>query len=94
MHRNCRHLPLHIVCKITQKNMKRANTSDLTLELVNEEIISDIHKHYQNLWKEHLESRSTLGSKALHTDTLWKTIHGYPAEYLPILNNSLTLNNK
>ena len=43
----------HIVCKITQRNnIRRANTCDPALR--NEEITSDIQKHKQNLWKEHL----------------------------------------
>ena len=49
MHSNCRLLPDHIVCKITQRNnIRRANTCDLALKLLNEELISDIQKHKQN----------------------------------------------
>ena len=45
MHSNCRLLPEHIVCKITQRNnIRRANTCDPTLKLLNEEITSDIQK--------------------------------------------------
>ena len=45
MHSNCRLLPEDIVCKITQRNnTRRANTCDLALKLLNEEITSDIQK--------------------------------------------------
>ena len=55
MHSNCRLLPDHIECKITQRNnIRRANNCDPALKLLNEEITSDIKKHNQNLWKEHL----------------------------------------
>ena len=58
MHSNCRLLPDHIVCKITQRNtIRRANTCDPALKLLNEEITSDIQKHKQNLWKEHLDAQ-------------------------------------
>ena len=53
MHSNCRLLPNHIVYKIRQRdNIKRANTCDLALKLLNEEITSDTlgsqaqHAHY------------------------------------------------
>ena len=40
----------HIVCKITQiNNIRRANTCDPALKLLNEEITSDIQKHKQNI---------------------------------------------
>ena len=43
MHCNCRLLPDHIVCKITQRNnIRTANTCDPALKLLNEEITSDI----------------------------------------------------
>ena len=50
--------PDHIVCNITQiNNMRRANTCDPALKLLNEKIISDIHKHKQNRCKEeHLDA--------------------------------------
>ena len=57
MHSNCRLLPEDIVCKITQKNnIRRANACDPALKLLNEEITSDIQKHKQNIWKEHLDA--------------------------------------
>ena len=47
MHSNCRPLPDHIVCKITQRNsIRRANTCDPALKLLNEEITSDINKTF------------------------------------------------
>ena len=49
MHSNYRLLPDDIVCKITQRNsIRRANTCDPALKLLNEEITSDIQKHKQN----------------------------------------------
>ena len=69
---NCRLLPDHIVCKITPRNnIRRANTCDPALKLLNEEITSDIQKH------NHMEgaSRRTLGSQ-VNTHTRWKNIHG------------------
>ena len=57
MHSNCRLLPEVIVCKITQSNnIRRANTCDPALKLLNEEITTDIQKHKQNIWKEHLDA--------------------------------------
>ena len=57
MHSNCRLLPEDIVCKIIQRNnTRRANTCDPALKLLNAEIISDIQKHKQNIWKEHLDA--------------------------------------
>ena len=56
MHSNCRLLPEDIVCKIIQRNnIRRANTCDPALKLLNEEITSDIQKHKQKIWKEHLD---------------------------------------
>ena len=50
MHSNCRLLPEDIVCTITQRNtMRRVNTCDPALKLLNEEITSDIQKHKQNI---------------------------------------------
>ena len=42
MHSNSRLLPDHIVCKIAKKYIRRANTCDPALKLLNEEITSDI----------------------------------------------------
>ena len=57
MHSNYMLLPEHIVCKIIQRNnSRRANTSDQALTLLHEEITSDIQKHKQNIWKEHLDA--------------------------------------
>ena len=69
MHSNCRLLPEVIVCKITQRNnIRRANTFDPALKLLNEEITSDIQKHKQK----HMEGalRRSLGSQAQHTHSL------------------------
>ena len=73
MHSNCMLLPEDIVCKITQRiNIRKANTCDPALKLLNEEITSDIQKHKQNIWKEYLDAHWD----HRHTHTLWKTIHG------------------
>ena len=57
MHCNCRLLPEYIVCKIRQRNnIRRANSCDPALKLLNEEITSDIQKHKQNIWKEHQDA--------------------------------------
>ena len=48
MHSHCRLLPEYIVCKVTQRNnIRRANTCDPVLKLLNEKITSDIRKHKQ-----------------------------------------------
>ena len=71
MHCNCSLLPEDIVCKITQRNnIRRANTCDPALKLINEEITSDIQKHKQNIWKEHLDAH---WDPRHNTHTLWKT---------------------
>ena len=55
MHSNCRLIPDHILWKITHiNNIKRADTFDPALKLLNEEITSGIQTHKQSLWKEHL----------------------------------------
>ena len=93
MHSNCRLLPKDIVCKITQRNnIRRANTCDPALKLLNEEITSDIQKHKQNIWKEHLDAH---WDHRHNTHTLWKTIHGLSNRAPPhTLNTSITFNNK
>ena len=56
IHSNCKLLPEDIVCKITQINyIKRANTCDPALKLLNEEITSDIQKHKQNIHAGHMD---------------------------------------
>ena len=63
MHSNCRLIPDHILCKITQRNnIRRANTCDPALKLLN-----GIQKHKQNLWKEHLNTSITLYNKIATT---------------------------
>ena len=68
MHHNCRLLPEDIVCKITQRNkIRRANTCDPALKLLNEEITPT----YKTQTK-HMEGalRRSLGSQAQHTHSL------------------------
>ena len=93
MHSNCRFLPEDIVFKITQRNnIRRANPCDPVLKLLNEEITSDIQKHKQNIWKDHLDAH---WDHRHNTHILWKTIHGLSNRAPPTtLNNSITLNNK
>ena len=93
MHSNCRLLPEDIVCKITQRNnIRRANTCDPALKLLNEEITSDIQKHKQSIWKERLDAH---WDHRHNTHTLWKTIHGLSNRASPhTLNTSITFNNK
>ena len=93
MHINCWLLPEDIVWKITQRNnIRRANTCDPALKLLNEEITSDIQKHKQNIWKEHLDAH---WDHRHNTHTLWKTIMVYPTEHHHhTLNTSITFNNK
>ena len=67
---NCRLLPEDIVCKITQRNnIRRANTRDPALKLLNEEITSDIQKHKQNIWKVHLDAHWDHRHNTLSLDT-------------------------
>ena len=93
MNINCRLLPDHIVCRITQRNnIRRANTCDPALKLLNEEITSDIQKHKQNIWKEHLDAH---WYHRHNTHILWKTIHGLSNRAPPpTLNASITFSNK
>ena len=90
MHSNCRLLPDHIVRKIIQR--RRANTCDPALKLLNEEITSDIQKHKQNLWKEHLDAH---WDSRHNTHILLKTIHGLSNRApLHTLNRAITFSNK
>ena len=93
MHSNCRLLPKDIECKITQRNnIRRANTCDPALKLLNEEITSDIQKHKQNIWKKHLDDH---WDHRHNTHIRWKTIHGLSNRPPPTtLNNSITFKNK
>ena len=93
MHSNCRLIPDHIVCKITQRNnIRRANTCDPALTLLHEEITSNIQKHKQNLCKEHLHAH---WDHRHNTHILWKTIHGlFNRAPPPTLNTAITFNNK
>ena len=91
MHSNCRLLPEDIVCKISQRNnIRRANTCDPALKLLNEEITSDIQKHKQSIWKEHLDAHL---DHRHNTHTLWRTIHCLSNRAPPhTLNTSITCN--
>ena len=93
IHSNCRLLPNHIVYKITQRNnIRRADTCDPALKLLNEEITSDIQTHKQNLWKEHLDEH---WDHLHNTHIVWKTIHGISNRAPPpTLNTFITFNNK
>ena len=93
MHSNCRLLPDHIVCKITQRNnIRRANTCDPAHKLLNEEITSNIQKHKQNIWKEHLDAH---WHHRHNPHILLKTIHGLSNRAPPLtLNTSITFSNK
>ena len=74
MHSNCRLLPKDIVCKITQSNnIRRANTCDSALKLLNEEINFRHTKHKQKIWEEHLDAH---WDHRQNTHILWKTMHG------------------
>ena len=93
MHSNYMLLPDHTVCNITQKNnIRRANTCDPVLKLLNEEITSDIQKHKQNIWKEHLDAH---WDHRHNTHILWKTIHGISNRAPPpTVKTSTTFSNK
>ena len=93
MHSNYRLLPDHLVCKIIQRNnIKRVNTCDPALKLLNEEITSDIQKHKQNIWNEHLD---TYWDHRNNTHILWKTIHGISNRAPPHTQNTfITFSNK
>ena len=93
MHSNSRLLPEDIVCKITQRNnIRRANTCDPALKLLNEERTSDILQHKQNIWKEHLDAH---WDHRHNTHTLWKAKHSLSNRVPPhTLKTSITFNNK
>ena len=94
MHNNCRLLPEDIVYKITQRNnIRRANTCDPTLKLLNEETTSDIQKT-QTKPMEGALTRS-LGSHAQHTHSLEDhTLSIQQSTTTHTLNTSITFNNK
>ena len=69
MHSNCRIVPDHVVCKITQINyIRRANTCDPALKLLNEEITSDIQTTSTKPMEGTL--KCTLGPQAQHAHSL------------------------
>ena len=86
-------IPNNIVCKITQRNnIRRANTGDTALKLLNGKITSAIQQHKQHPWKEHLDAH---WDHMHNTHILWKTIHGLSNRAPPpTLNTSITFNNK
>ena len=89
MYGNCMLLPIHIVCKITQRNnIRGANTCDPALILLNEDITSDIQKHKQTLWKEDFDAHwDYMHNTHIH----WNTIPGLSNRAPPpTLNNSIT----
>ena len=92
MHSNCKLLPEDSM-QITQRNnIRRENTCDPALKLLNGEITSDIQKHKQNIWKEHLDAH---WDHRPNTHILWKTIHGLSNRAPPhTLYTSITFNNK
>ena len=82
---NCRLLPDHIVCKITQRNnMRRAYTWDPALKLINYKITSDLHIHKQNLWKEYLDAH---WDHRHNTRIIWKNMHGASSTHTQHLHN-------
>ena len=70
MHSNCRLLPDHIVCTITQRNnIRRANTCNPVFKLLHEDMTSDIQKHMvRKCLDAHRDHRH-------NTYSLWKTMH-------------------
>ena len=89
MHSNCRLLPEDIVCKITQRNnIRRTNTCDPALTLLNEEITSDIQKLKQNIWKEHVDAQ---WDHRHNTHILWNTIQRAPPTTKLALSSRQTL---
>ena len=88
MHSNCRLLPDHILCKITQKQHKESKhlwSSSQSLKWGDT-------KHKQNIWKEHLDAH---WDHRHNTHILWKIIHGLSNRApTPTLNTSITFSNK
>ena len=96
---------IRIICSLSMIHVSTTvhqNTSNAFLhdiydwfpavKLLNEEITSDIQKHKQNIWKEHLDAH---WDHMHNTHTLWKTIHGLSNRAPPhTLNTSITFNNK
>ena len=93
MHGGCGLLPEDMVCRVTQRgNMGRVNTCDPALKLLDEEITSDIQKHKQNIWKEHLDAH---WDHRHNTHTLWGTVRGLSGRAPPhTLNTSMAFDGK
>ena len=80
IHSNCRLLPEDIVCKLTlRNNVRRANTCDPALKLLNEKITSNLQKHKQT----YRRSTYTLTGITGTTHTLCgRSYMVYPTEHL------------
>ena len=79
MYSNCRILPDHIECKITQRNnIRKANTCDTALKLLKEEITSDIqsiNKTYGKNTQIHTGIRGTTRTFSGRPYTIYQTEH-------------------
>ena len=78
LHSNCSLLPDHILCKLTQRNnIRRANTCDLALKLLNEEITSDKQTYGRNTW---MHTRITCTTRTFfgRPYTVYPTEHHHP----------------
>ena len=91
VHFNCMLLLYNLVCTLSQiNNLRRANTCDPALKLLNEEKTFYIQKHKQKLWKELLDAH---WHHRHNTHILWRTIHGiWNRAPPPTLNTSITFN--
>ena len=71
-----------------KKHIRRENTCDPALKLLNGDITPDIQKHKENLWKKHLDAH---WEHRHNTHILWNTIHGISNRASPpTLNNNHT----
>ena len=60
------------------------------IQLLGEEMASDMQEHRQNIWREHLDAHWDHGH---NTHTLWRTVHGLSNRAPPhTLNTSITFN--
>ena len=82
----------HNISKGKMHSIRRANFCNPVLKLLNEEITSDIQKHKQNIWKEHLDAH---WDHRNNTHIIWKNIHDLSNRApQPTLNTSITFNQK
>ena len=79
MHSNCMLFPEDIVCKITQiNNIRRANTYDPALKLLNEKNFRHTKTQTKHMWKKHLDAH---WDHRRNTHTLFgRTYMVYPTE--------------